>query len=141
MTLRDGEQWVLRGTNDVDRDNRGVDISDPGLGRVVVAWEEFDALTFHPRRGESAAYVDFSGGGPLYGRSDGVDLDIEFARIRSIDKAGVSSVLVTLRDGRTFEIDGSNDVNRGNRGIFVTGDDRRTVLVRWTDFQSLVLAR
>ena len=53
----------------------------------------------------------------------------------------MSSVEVTLRDGRTLELDGSNDVDRGNRGIFVTENGGRTVLVHWTDFESLVLER
>ena len=170
VILRSGEQLVLRGTNDVDRDNRGIEISDPAFGRAIVPWEEFDALTFHSRRAAPGGYTTFAGGLPLYGTvhtragdritgrirwdndeeadwevldgwSQGVEFDIELGRIRSIDKAGISSVEVTLLDGRTFELDGSNDVDADNRGIFVTVDDGRTVLVRWADFESLVFER
>ena len=76
----------------------------------------------------------------LDGWSDGVDFDIELGRECSIDKAGVSSVEVTLLDGRTFDRDGSN-VDVDNRGIFVTVDTGRTAPVQWADFESLVLER
>ncbi len=45
-----------------------------------------------------------------------------------------------LRDGRIFEVEGSNDVDDDNKGIFVTQADGSTVLVRWEDFDSVVFA-
>ena len=46
MLLRSGDQLLLRGTNDVDRDNRGIEISDVAFGRVTVPWEEFMSISF-----------------------------------------------------------------------------------------------
>lgn len=48
VTLRSGEERVLRGTNDVNASNGGIEISDPGFGRAVVAWTDFESLRFHP---------------------------------------------------------------------------------------------
>ncbi len=75
----------------------------------------------------------------LNGQSHGVDFEIEFAQIARIEKSGRGAV-VTLKDGRSFELSGSNDVNDENRGIVVdTGDGVRKV--RWEDFRELRLER
>ena len=38
---------------------------------------------------------------------------------RPIERNGDEGARVTLRDGRSYELSGSNDVDAGNRGIFV----------------------
>jgi len=170
VILKSGEEFRLTGSNDVNDDNRGIAISDPGLGMVVVDWDDFDAITFHAPSGDvDRGYRSFDGGQKLNGsvtsrdgrqiegdirwdndesftweildgRSDGVDFDIEFGRIARIDKLHGSGVEVMLRDGRTFDVEGSNDVDDDNEGIFVTQADGSTVLVRWEDFDSVVFA-
>jgi hypothetical protein len=168
VVLHDGTELILRGTNDVNRENRGIEISDPSFGRGIVSWEDFDALIFHDRRRAAGAYGAFTGSGPLYGMvrttdgeeitgrirwdndeqfgwevldgwSEGVDYDIELGRIRSIERESPSRVSVTLLDGTTLELDGSNDVDRENKGVFVTPQNGSTVLVRWAAFQRLDL--
>jgi len=75
VTLRSGEDLVLRGTNDVNSDNRGIEISDPGLGRVIVPWDAFESVRFHPRDRAPVAsraawsdgLADFDGGRALTG--------------------------------------------------------------------------
>ena len=81
VTLRSGEERVLTGTNDVDADNRGIEVTDPEVGRAIVQWEDLESLRFHaPRRGAGTAdAVDgsrtapagtraaFDGGRPLRG--------------------------------------------------------------------------
>jgi len=64
VTLASGERRSLSGTNDVDDDNRGIRVSDPGLGRVSVPWEAFDALSLHPPTSRPPT-------GPLPGSSRG----------------------------------------------------------------------
>ncbi|MDA0312691.1 MAG: hypothetical protein O2992_11315 [Gemmatimonadetes bacterium] len=167
VILKSAEEFRLTGSNDVNDDNRGIAISDPALGMLVVDWDDFDAITFHSPSGEvGGSYGSFDGGQRLHGsvatrdgreiegdirwdndesftweildgRSEGVDFDIEFDRI---DKLHGSGVEVMLRDGRIFEVEGSNDVDDDNKGIFVTQADGSTVLVRWEDFDSVVFA-
>lgn len=166
VTLRSGEQRTLSGTNDVDRGNRGIHVSDPALGRAQVPWSEFRAFTFHaPERAE----VAFDGGGPLFGTvgtesgreiegrviwdldegagwqlldgtADGVDVAVEFSRIRSIEKArGGEGARVTLRDGRSWLLEDSNDVNATNRGILVIDGAGERHFVDWVGFARLDL--
>lgn len=169
VVLRSGEELILRGTNDVNDENRGIEVSDAALGRAIVPWDELDVVTFHAPEAAVAPYARFGGGPVLWGtvrsesgeevegairwdndeaagwelldgRMDGVDLDIELDRVRSIEKRSDGrGVRVTLLDGRTFELEGSNDVDAGNKGVFVTPENGETVLVKWEDFASVEL--
>lgn len=62
VVLASGEVVNLTGTNDVNRDNQGVRVFDPGLGMVKVEWEEFGILHFHPPA-DARDYESFAGGG------------------------------------------------------------------------------
>ncbi len=163
VKLKNGDEMVLRGSNDVDDDNRGIAILDPALGQVVVQWDEFDRLDFTeaPR---AVRYDEFDGGrrlrGTVYDENgdsfegtirwdddeeyswellDGdfhdVDFDIEFGLIKSIEKRSFRSSIVTLRDGRSFRLSGSNDVDEDNRGIFISLLDGDEVEIDWEDFE------
>ena len=48
---------------------------------------------------------------------------------------------VTLVDGRSYELEDQDDVAEGNRGIYVKPEGRARRLVRWQDFDRVVLAR
>jgi hypothetical protein len=101
----------------------------------------------------------------LDGYNKGVGFDIEFGKIASIERQlGMSTAVevgptgvnveteavegakVTLWDGRTFELAGSNDVDDSNDGIFIIEDgsgqspddlEAEWVMVKWTDFRSI----
>ncbi len=169
VTLTNGKEMVLRGSNDVDDGNRGIIISDPGFGQVQVEWDEFDRLEFSPAPYQ-VTYDQFDGGKPLWGtvytedddsytgeiRWDddeeytweildgsmrGLDFEIEFSKIKSIRKRSYRSSVVTLWDGRTFRLRGSNDVDEDNKGIFITLDDGEEVEVDWEDFDRVEFKR
>ena len=73
VSLKSGEVLHLTGTNDVNRDNRGVRIFDPALGMVKVEWEDFGILRFHPPA-DARGYESFEGGGePADGVVEGAD--------------------------------------------------------------------
>lgn len=144
-----GDALALSGSNDVDRRNRGVRIFDSALGMVEVEWEQFDALRLEPPA-RPAAYADFASAWPLagtvatqdgdtlsgrlrwdaehewswellHGESRGVKFSIEFDQVARIERA-VAGAVVTLADGRAFELEGSGDVDWDSRGVFVLPD-------------------
>ena len=117
VVLRNGKELTLRGTNDVDDDNRGIAISDPTMGQVVVDWGEFESITFHEPTASGGGYRDFDGGRRLYGvvetersqefegfirwdndeeysweildgENGGLEFDIEFGQIDTVRKLG-----------------------------------------------------
>ncbi|MDE2806127.1 MAG: hypothetical protein OXN18_13370 [Gemmatimonadota bacterium] len=165
VLLHSGERLTLSGTNDVNRSNRGITVSDPALGQVKVRWDALADVRFHGTPSEESR-SDFNGGEPLRGtvwtasgdelagtitwdrdetrswemlngEADRVEFDIEFSMIARIEKNDRGSTVV-LRDGRSFDLDGSNDVGRGNRGVVVTAEGQ-TYTVRWADFRELRL--
>ena len=166
VVLANGEELTLRGTNDVDDRNRGISVSDPALGQVTVDWDAFDAVRLHPAAPGTGGYGSFDGGHALWGtvetesgerltgwirwdndeawswelldgEEDDVEYDIEFGQIERIARRGSWGSEVVLRDGRTFELEGSNDVDDGNKGIYLTPDGGETVLVEWWDVREV----
>jgi hypothetical protein len=151
----------------VGDDIRGIEITDPAFGRVIVEWDMFVSLDLHPRTERAAGKAASGADGTLEGRVvtrdgrsvtgrvrwdndeehgwevldaqvDGVDVSIEMGRIRSLLREG-DSATVTLRDGRTFVLEGTEDLGdlgEANRGIFVMPEAGETVLVRWRELQS-----
>lgn len=161
----DGDAWVLTGTNDVGPGHRGVRISDPGLGRVEVEWEDFQGLQIHPPD-PGATRPAFDGGHPLRGEVTtrgggryrgriawdgdedaswqildgerrGVGFQVEFGQIRSVRRVSSRTALITLLDGRAFELEGAGDVGEGNRGILVRPDGEEAwVAIPWDEFEA-----
>lgn len=169
--LNDGEEMVLSGSNDVEDGNRGIQISDPSLGMVEVEWDEFTFVRFHEPEVQTG-YDAFDGGQRLRGtvvdrdgeeftgwilwdadeaysweildgEDRGVLYDVEFGKIATIERDSARSALVTLLDGRVLELEGSNDVNDENKGIFIQVDDQAGsgpegwVRVGWDDFREI----
>jgi len=173
VVLVDGGELELRGTNDVGRRNRGIQISDPGLGMVEVEWREFEILRFH-EAGEVVGYDAFDGGHTLVGtvvtqsgeeidgvirwdadeaaswellngREDDVVFSIEFGQISRIERE-VFGARVTLLDGRTFELEDSNDVDWDNKGILIApegsndggeAEESRWRMISWDEFKEV----
>lgn len=169
VVLVSGEERTLRGSNEVNRGNRGIEVSDPALGKAVVRWVDFRALRLHPAPA-AGPRDEFSPGAPIRGTVRardgrvlegalrwGVDeeqlwesldgwhgdtqLSVEFGRIASIRRFDEERVAVMLRDGREIVLEDLHDAGRLHDGIFVTPEGRPTRLVRWQDFERLEISR
>jgi hypothetical protein len=153
VTLKDGRNFRLAGTNDVNEDNRGIMVEDPRFGRVVVGWREFDRLDFVDGEKSGRGYGDYGPGKPLGGTLvtvDGethkgrlvFDLDetadweilngnwsdleynIPFALVKRFEP-GRDESRVVLRGGEELRLEESQDVTADNDGFLVF--DRGTV--------------
>jgi len=171
VTLVSGEALELDGTNDVDDGHRGVQISDPALGMIEVEWDDFARIDFQDPP-PALGYDAYDGGHRLFGTvvsqagdetrgrvrwdadeqwswellngsSRGIRFSIDFGQIRRIERADPFGAFVTLVDGRTFELDDSNDVDWDNKGIFIERapedqadqpTDSSWQFVSWEDF-------
>ena len=54
---------------------------------------------------------------------------------------GYGRGIVTVHDGRTFRLRGSNDVDEDNKGIFITQDDGEEIEVEWDDFERVTFSK
>ncbi|MCZ6918736.1 MAG: hypothetical protein O7I93_18320 [Gemmatimonadetes bacterium] len=165
VTLHNGQELEMSGTNDVNSGNRGIFISDPGLGRVEVTWDEFREVRFHDpvaqnygvfdggRRLEGTVYAtdgrEYSGTirwdndeqwtwEGLDGGYQGLEYDVEFGLILSIERVSENTSRVTLRDERVLLMRDSNDVNEDNKGIFIHSEDGEAVMLLWHEFDRVV---
>ncbi len=165
VTLKDGRTMKLSGTNDVDDDNRGIDITVIGLGLIKVDWRDFDRVTFSDPPA-SREYADFDGGRRLYGTLeddsgekytgkitwdmdeaftwefldgdfDDISYVIPFSNIKRIERNSRRSATVTLLNGQEIVLSGSNDVDRDNKGILVELESGGEMEFDWNDFDSV----
>ncbi len=165
VTLTDGTQLRLTGTNDVDSDNRGIDVLVPGLGVVKVTWDEFERVVFDPAP-PSRPYSDFDGGQRLHGtvtddqgesftgfvlwdlderntwefldgEYEDIELEIPFSLIESIHRESRNETEVRLKSGETYVLAGSNDVDSDNKGIVIELPDGDEIELDWEDFESV----
>jgi hypothetical protein len=161
VTLRDGEVVELRGTNDVDRDIRGIDVLVEGIGRVTSSWDTFVRVDFVPAP-PSRTYETFDGGRllraqvithdgrefvgqviwdedeertweALDGQSEGLEYDVMFEHIHSIMPGSEESARVRLKGGELLVLEGHKDVTVENEGIVVRPDGGDEVRLDWAD--------
>lgn len=155
LTMRDGQRIeVDGGSNDI---GATIHIWDKGVGELDVEWEKIDRIVFkktpanlkvegHRLYGTvTADSGSFTGTiqwdqdeglstDALDGETRDADMSIPFGNVRTIERHSSRSSRVVLTDGREMILEGSNDVDDDNRGIFV--DDVRfgRVLVTWDAF-------
>ncbi len=70
----------------------------------------------------------------LDGDNDDGDLSVLMGDIRSIEKVDNRSVLIEEKNGTSYDMGGSNDVNDGNRGIWILTEDLGWVDIPWNRF-------
>ncbi|HMJ69427.1 MAG TPA: hypothetical protein VK508_11045 [Cyclobacteriaceae bacterium] len=159
IELQNGMKVELSGDgyNDVGLDIR---VIDSELGEVEVYWNRIQKIEFINTPGKLANRF----GRPLYGTvesfgnkftgyiqwdhderlsvdkldgdSDDGDLSIEFDKISSITRLG-SRCRVVLKSGREIDLEGSNDVNRENRGVIVMNKDVAGIDIPWSEFDKI----
>ena len=168
LTLKDGSQLTLTGTNDVDSGNRGVGITVPGLGVVKVSWSEFQKVVLRDPP-PSPGYDQFDGGHKLRGKvttaegetysgqilwdndeeyswetldgeAEGVDHAILFENIHSIRRLSDDAAEIRLRGGQTLVLRESNDVNERNKGIQIQPEAGEAVVLGWRDLDQVTFA-
>ncbi len=166
VVLKNGEEMVLRGTNDVNEQNSGILVLDSQMGQVEVDWDEFESVTFS-QPDFVPTFDEFGYAGPLFGTvytrdgddyegeirwdddevsgwefldgsMDDITFNIEFSKIRTIERISSSGAEVILFDGRSFDLRDSNDVDDDNDGIFILSDDDDEHRVPWRDFDKIV---
>lgn len=167
IRLKDGKEVILRGTNDVDADHRGMSVSLAGIGRVDIPWRLVKQVTFSPAP-PSPAYATFDGGRTLSGKvrlkdgrelsgrivwdrdeastweildgsRAGVDYSIPFSNVDRVKRVSPEGSEVRLRDGRTLVLSGTADVSDQNRGLVVTTRAAVKEELPWCDVDVVLL--
>ncbi|MFK7952858.1 MAG: hypothetical protein AB8B73_08420 [Ekhidna sp.] len=167
VKLKSGRELDLRGTNDVDDDNKGIIVSMPGFGRVDLEWEDFDKVTFMDAPDSGPSFDSFSDvekitgtvtvdNGDVHSGQIIFDLDEEytfevlngedddtkyivpFKNIASISPRGSYRSTVELKNGKTVVFEESQDVSEDNQGLLVKTNSGR-VYVPWDRVEKIDL--
>jgi len=160
--LKSGVVMKVRGySNDV---SDAIHVLDPEVGGIEVEWDRIERIRFAAAptgadpgvtrlhgtvTTDSGAFegwvqwdksectsVDL-----LNGESEDGKVEIPMGRIRSIERLSRRACNVTLADGRTLRLEGSNDVNDDNRGIVVEDERHGRVTISWRAFDKLTFSQ
>lgn len=162
VELKNGDKLELEGgSNDI---GTYVQVTDNNIGHIKVDWDRIERVEFM----QAPAGYESHYGAPLYGtvevesgeeftgyvqwdhderlandelngkNRDG-EIDLEFGKIKSIER-GIRSANVTTLSGRTLKLKGTNDVNDGNRGIIVNIPGLGRVDIPWDEFEKVTFS-
>jgi hypothetical protein len=171
VELISGRKLRLRGTNDVNDENRGIVVRVAHLGQVTVGWDDFERAEFgRPAPGDLRGYDDFDAGEALYGtvwddlgekyqgsirwdddetmtyefldgEMDDIHVMLEFSDIQSLQRRSSRSARVTLKSGQVLILEGTCDVDDENRGIFVEQEGGGAIQLDWDEFERVEFGR
>ncbi|QSE95971.1 hypothetical protein [Fulvivirga lutea] len=160
VVLKSGREMELRGSNDVNSDNRGIVVTSEKLGRVDIPWREFKKVTFISVNEKPKSYDSFkdqneitgtvktTDGQTLKGKlifdldeeynyevvqgmNDDIEYVIPFRSISKIAPKNYDNSSITLKNGETFNLGESQDVTDKNTGILVFQDKNNPTYIVW----------
>jgi hypothetical protein len=160
-----GRELYLRGSNDVNSQNRGI-IVTTDFGRVDIPWREFKKVTFSDSPNSGKGYSAYSNmkklsgtvtttdgqtltGDIIYdldeeftfemlqGKDDDVEYIIPMESIKTIAPKNYDNSLVTLKNGTSIMLGESRDVSEDNDGILVFTGSGDPTYVRWDDVKEI----
>ena len=161
LTFRNGSTIdVDGGSNDI---GSRIQMTDYELGAINFDWDDIEFIKFKiapdqasppygdplygtiitERKKKFKGYIKWDlderhGQDLLNGESKYGDQSIPFENISLMEKIRNGNGLrVTFQSGREIEIEGSNDCNKGNRGIAIFRHDIGNIEMAWSDFKSV----
>ena len=171
VTLKDGRKFVLRGTNDVDDDNRGIYVEDKRYGKVEISWDDFENVEYieqdncgdpydiYKPTGDLKGTVEVYREGPVRGRIifdldesegfeildgkiDDISFYIPFRQILSMTPKGRYSTVVKLINGEEILLEDTQDVSSKNDGVLIFGDSaKEAVHYDWDKIEKITFEK
>ncbi|MCX6641452.1 MAG: hypothetical protein NTW14_13385 [bacterium] len=154
VTLKDGRDFSLRGTNDVDSDNRGIYVDDERYGKIQVPWDAFVEVTYDDESSNSGrSYHDYKPAEELKGtveKDDGttytgrlvydfdeslnvevlngnldqMEFNVPFSKIASVSPEGSNRSIVEFINGEKLTLEDAQDVTENNTGLLIFAKDQ-----------------
>ncbi len=158
LLMRDGTELAVEGSaNDVEAT---ISIVDGTVGVVEVPWRRIEMIQFAPTpadaktlgyrirgkvkttEGDFEGYIQWDSEEALSidkidGDEDDVRMSIDMGKIRKIERESRRRSKLTLKDGRSMILDGTNDVNEEIRGVLVEDERFGRVTIDWDAFEEV----
>jgi len=167
VTLNSGREYYLTGSNDVNRENRGIIVTSPEQGSVTIGWRDFDRVDFADARSSGPGYDSFRppafieatvrtwndesfSGRIFYDLDEAFDFEmlngddgeceflIPFRHIASITSERRWGSTVKLKNDLELRLEGSNDVDEDNDGIVIWSGSGSPRYVLWRDVREVI---
>lgn len=161
LTLRSGEEVELRGNaTDLGSGLRALVIETPDRGTAQLGWHDLASVDFKPapdtppaqsrmhgtvttRSGQQfTGYVTWDvdeiySTDVLDGDTDGTRMEIPFGQIASIERYASWGARVSLVDGASYVLEGTQDVDASIGGIEVSDPTLGSVKLEWEGFDNV----
>ncbi|MBA4144508.1 MAG: hypothetical protein C0523_01995 [Cytophaga sp.] len=168
VAFKSGRQLHLTGTNDVNSDNKGIIVIQPGKGMVDIPWNSFKKVTFTAAANSGPSFESFAdpkklsgtvflydakeiAGNLIYdldesldvetleGKDNNIQYTIPFRNIKSIKPKNLDYATIELKNGETLLLGDGRDVSGSNDGILVIVKGKKEpVHVRWKNIDQII---
>ncbi|MDN5212295.1 hypothetical protein QQ020_09555 [Fulvivirgaceae bacterium BMA12] len=168
VILNSGREIYLTGSNDVNKENRGIIVTSDQLGKIDIPWREFKKVTFEKTMQSGASYqsyptpraikgkVKIIGGESLQGlivydldeswdfelldgNDDNLKYRIPFRNIKKIIPKNYNYSLVTLRNGLELLLGDERDVSEENDGLLIfKRNHEKPTYIKWKTVDEII---
>jgi len=156
VKMKGGSTYRLDGgSNDI---GATISVQDPEAGTVEIEWKKMERIEFASapaslrpevqrlygevttENGMFRGFIQWDSQeclstDKLDGDSEDGRLSLEMGRIRAIEKKSRSSSTVEMKDGRKWDLRGTNDVDSSIRGISVEDERFGRIKISWDSFR------
>ena len=167
VTLMSGRSLHLKGSNDVNGENRGIIVNTPNYGRIDIPWDEFIEVNFGAAPSNiSLKYEDYQGGANLRatvetidgdkisgfiiydldetfqleilnGKTDNIEYFIPFSALKSITPQNRKESLIKLTNGEEVVLSDKVDVNESNDGLLIK-KGKESQYISWAKIEKII---
>lgn len=168
VMLKSGRDLNLRGSNDVNSENRGIIVSTEKYGRVDIPWKEFKKVIFTDKPSvDMKTYSDFKKQSKLegtvvttdgnsyqgrisydldeestyeviQGKSDDVEYILALGDVKKISPKNYDFSSIELKNGQKILLGDSQDVSDKNSGILIFRGEGNPIYVPWEKVKDVV---
>ena len=160
IELNSGRKMSMRGSNDVNSDNKGIVVTNDKFERVDIPWREFKMVTFKKPDSKIKSYSDFGTQNELngvvktmdgkslkgkivfdldetydfevlQGKDDDIEYILPFRAISKIAPKNYDNSNVTLKNGEKLVLGDAQDVSEKNSGVLVFEGSANPIFVKW----------
>jgi len=154
VRFKSGKELLIRGTNDVNSDNRGIIVKNPEYGKVKIGWKSFEKVTFTEKNITSGpGYQSFESpkelrgvvktiqgdsyrGRLVYdldeewdfellnGSDEAIDYIIPFRMVKSIKPKNFNFSTVKFLNGKELLLGYGQDVSDKHDGMLIFNDSK-----------------
>jgi len=160
-------EFFLRNSNDVNYQNRGIQVGIEDVGIVDLGWRDFESITFFHDGQSGMSYNDFKTPTGLKGtvrviddsnvsgmivfdldeaweyefldaKDDNINYKIPFRYIKKISPKNYNYSRVELRSGKTLLLDDMRDVTEENAGVLIfERGSKEPVYIVWKKIEEI----